>query len=326
MKFGLSLALISAAAPCLAETAAGVAYLSDTSVAERPLSMSIWFPAQERASASIGGNPVFVGVSAAPDARFPEAVLPLVVVSHGGLRSAADSGAWLSSSIARAGYIVVEVNAPRPEDATMALDEIWQRPLDIRRAIDLMLTDNAWGQWIDKGRISVAGFALGATAALSVAGAEMDVPHYMRSCTADNGTEEPYCGWFAAQGVELTQTSREGLARLARDTRVASVVAVNPEYLAVMGATPAGVDTLLVSLGDADGAQAEVGDVRAIAVPGASAFDAFAVCTDAGPDILLEEEGDASLCGVSKEKRQAIHQDISEAIISFLAGSTISQP
>jgi predicted dienelactone hydrolase len=80
---------------------------------ERPLSLSIWYPSEEQPTGTIGGNPVFEGASAVPDAPFPEDAFPLVVLSHGGLRSATDSGAWLSSSIARAGYVVVEVNAPR---------------------------------------------------------------------------------------------------------------------------------------------------------------------------------------------------------------------
>lgn len=68
MKFGISLALILAAAPGLAETAAGFTHLRDTSVAERPLSLSIWYPSEEQASGTIGGNAVFEGAPAASDA------------------------------------------------------------------------------------------------------------------------------------------------------------------------------------------------------------------------------------------------------------------
>lgn len=321
MKFGISLALILAAAPCLAETTAGVSHLRDTAVDERALSLSIWYPSNEQASGTIGGNPVFEGASAAPDAPFPEGALPLVVVSHGGLRSATDSGAWLSASIARAGYVVVEVNAPRPDNAAIALNEIWRRPQDIHRTIDLMLTDETWGPRIDGSKISVAGFALGATAALSVAGVEMDAARYMRSCAADSTREAPDCGWYAAQGVELSETNPAGLAGLARDPRVTSVIAVNPEYLAALGTPPpADVSMLPIALGNSDGTSDGNQIAQAVVIPGASVFDAFAVCTVAGPDILIEEDGDSSLCGASTETRQTIHQEISEAIISFLKG------
>ncbi len=318
MKFGLSLVLILAATPSIAEPAAGVAYLHDTSVEERPLSMSIWYPSDEKAAATIGGNPVFEGVSATRDAQFSKGALPLVVVSHGGLRSATDSGAWLSSSIAQAGYVVVELNGPRPDDAAIALNEIWQRPQDIHRAIDLVQADATWGPRIDESKVSVVGFALGATAALSVAGAKMDVDEYMRSCATGSESEGPDCGWYAAQGVTLSETSQEGLAGLARDPRVTSVIAINPEYPAVLGSIAEDVGALRIYLGTPEEAAGGDQADRSVVIPDASIFDAFAICTPAGPDILAAEDGDSSICGVSAATRESIHLETAQAVISFL--------
>lgn len=315
-----SLALMLAATPCLAETTAGIAHSRVASVVERPLSLSIWYPSEEPTSISVGANPVFEGTPAALDAPLPNGTLPLVVLSHGGLRSAADSGAWLSASIARAGYVAVEVNAPRPNTASLALNEIWHRPQDIRRTIDFMLTDETWGPRIDGSNVSVAGFALGATAALISAGAEMDTARYMRSCAADGLMEGPDCEWFAATGVDLSDTDPEGMEGLTRDPRVTLVIAVNPEYLPALSIAAGDVDILRVELGDPDVSADNSHLSRAVVIPGASAFDAFAVCTVAGPDILSEEDGDPLLCGTSKKARQTIHQDISETIVHFLKG------
>lgn len=319
MKLGLSLALILGAMPCLAEPAAGVSHLSDTSDRARPLSLSIWYPSNAPASATVGGNPVFQGVAAAPDAPLPDRALPLVVVSHGGLRSASDSGAWLSASVARAGFIVAEVNAPRPGTAAIALAEIGQRPQDIRRALDLMLADSAWHDRIDRNRISVVGFALGGTAALSVAGAQLDRTRYMHSCDADSPAKGPDCEWYAAQGADLTQTRQEDLAQLARDPRVTSVIAMAPEYLSALNSSPVEASTLLITFGNTDQEQGNLPAAQSITISGASALDAFALCTKAGPDILLEEDGTSSLCGVSNDARETAHQAISRAITSFLA-------
>lgn len=59
-----------------------------------------------------------------------------------------------------------------------------------------MLADRVWNGRIDPNRISVVGFALGGTAALSVAGAKLDAERYVQSCTADGSTEGPDCGWY----------------------------------------------------------------------------------------------------------------------------------
>ncbi|WP_419408576.1 hypothetical protein [Primorskyibacter sp. 2E107] len=47
-------------------------------------------------------------------------------------------------------------------------------------------------------------------------------------------------------------------------------------------------------------------------------FDAFGVCTEAGPTILSEDGGDPALCGASAEARIAAHRTIAQRIIAFL--------
>lgn len=309
-------ALILLALPATADPAPGIAQLTDTSRAERPLTLSVWYPSKESASAVFGGNAVFEGVATAPDAVRPTIPLPLVVVSHGGLRSADDTGAWLSASIAQEGFIVVEVNAPRPSDASAALSEIWQRPDDISRAIDRLLADDDWNCRIDRTRISVVGFALGATAALSIAGAEMNPEAYMQSCDSEHPAQAPDCAWFAAQSVSLAQTSLTELGRPKRDPRVIAVVAVNPEYPGALGAASQDVAALRLVLG-----RNPLDEEQTVTIPQASVFDAFAICSARGRAILVEEEADGSLCNTVAEARQSIHSEIMGQIGTFLAHS-----
>lgn len=322
MRPGLCLALVLISGPCLAETTAGIRHLSDTSDTTRPLALSVWYPTEAPPSAVVGGNAVFRGVAAAPEAPLPAGPLPLVVVSHGGLRSAADSGAWLSASLARAGFLVVEVNAPRPDRAVAALSEIWQRPQDMRRVVDRMMGEGEWRARIDPDRISAVGFALGATAALSLAGAPMDVARYRQSCSPGGGAPEPDCRWFAAAGTGLAETPPDALARLVRDPRFTAAVALDPDYEAALGDPPSGVAALRVLSGTREetaGPKPAAG--RTVVLPDATAEDAFALCTAAGPAILAEEGGDAALCGPSAEAREAIHRQVSGLVASFLAGT-----
>lgn len=307
-------ALILLALPATADPAPGITHLTETSRAERPLSLSVWYPSKESASAVFGGNAAFEGVAVAPNAAPPTGPLPLVIVSHGGLRSADDTGAWLSASIAQMGFIVVEINTPRPNDASAALSEIWQRPDDISRTLDSLLANPDWSRRVDRTRISAVGFALGATASLSIAGAEMNPDTYIRSCTSARPAQAPDCAWFAAQGVSLIQTSLPDLGRLKRDPRVTAVVAVNPEYTEALGTASQGVAILRLSLG-----RNPLDEEPAVTIPDASAFDAFAICSARGRAILLEEEGDGSLCETPAEARQAIHTEITGQIVTFLA-------
>ncbi len=263
----------------------------------------------------VGGNAVFTGTAATADAPMTAGPLPLVVLSHGGLRSAPDSGAWLGASLAQAGFIVVEVNASRPENAATAANEIWQRPRDISRALDMILGTPAWADHVDRDRLSVIGFALGGTAALSLTGSALDMDAYARSCTSGEAPA-PDCAWFAARNVTLDQVDPGGFASLKPDPRLSAAIILEPEYPAVLkGGT---VPTLLVSL-SAEPVAVTGRSLETIAIPEATGFDAFATCTQAGPEILLEEDGDPALCGTSAEARAHVHDAITGAIRSFLA-------
>lgn len=309
------------ALPCPAGAAPGVAHLAGPAGQERPLSLSIWYPSAATATGVIGRNAVFSGTAAAVDAPVSGGRFPLVLLSHGGLRSAADSGAWLGAALAEAGLLVAEIHGPRPETAEAAVNEIWQRPRDIRRALDLILRDPDWAGRVDPGRVAVVGFALGGTAALSVSGAELDKEAYLHACDGPPQAEAPDCAWYAAQAAGLGQVDRLRLSQAGRDARITATVALEPEYLAAfeVSAAAPGVPMLLLSLGDAQPVPPGLPQAERAAIPGATAFDAFPVCTDAGPRILRAEGGDPGLCGGSGAARAQAHAAIAGRIRAFLA-------
>jgi predicted dienelactone hydrolase len=218
--------------PCAAEYAVGHTTMHVTAEgADRSVSLSVWYPTATIETDQIGGNAVFQGTPAAQDAPVLQGRFPLVVLSHGGLRSAADSGAWLSAALTRTGFVTVEVNAPRPARAADAVNEIWQRPADMSRALDQVLGDSDWRPRIDTTRLSAVGFALGGTAALSLAGGRIDPQAYAGYC--DNTPEGTDCTWYQAQNVRLGSVETSGLSEMGGDPRFESVVAIAPEYLGV---------------------------------------------------------------------------------------------
>lgn len=322
MKSECCLALVLAcASPVLADQSVGVASvevsLGDQS---RPLSLSVWYPAEGGTPREVGGNAVFVGAPAGRDAPMTEGRFPLALVSHGGLRSASDSGAWLSAALAQAGFVAVEINGPRPRTGMEAVNEIWRRPEDVSRALDAILSDPGWSDHIEPTRISAVGFALGGTAALALAGGEFEARSFVQSC--DQGMAGPDCAWFEAQSAALDTVDREQLAEPRRDPRIRSVVAIDPELIDVFADGMASIEApaLLIALSGDGGASGASGkDVLTHAVvPGAIGFDAFPVCTPAGAAILAEEGGDPALCGASAEARMRAHEAIADRVVSFL--------
>ncbi|MEP3277461.1 MAG: hypothetical protein ABJN26_14280 [Stappiaceae bacterium] len=321
MKFACCIALLFAcASPCFADQSVGVTSLGVAATDNgRPLTLSIWYPAEGGTAEKVGGNAVFLGVSAGRDAPIGDGRFPLALVSHGGLRSATDSGAWLSGALAQAGYIAVEVNSPRPGSAKEAVNEIWQRPNDMTRALNTILSNSNWAGSIDPTRVSIVGFALGGTAALALAGGAFEPAPFLQSCNTALG---PDCDWYKAQNVSLDTVDQQQLAMLRQDPRITSVAAIDPEYVDVFADRLASVNTptLIVSLGDEDklGQEDLSPNLGKSAIPGANMFDGFATCTAAGPAILSNDGGNPDLCGSSAEARERVHRTIAGQIISFL--------
>lgn len=329
MKIAWFLALaLASASPGAAHADVGVAALHTSGGGPgRPLSLTIWYPAEEGGTpVTVGGNAVFAGTAARRDAPLSAGHFPLVLVSHGGLRSAADSGAWLGAALARSGSIAVEVNGPRPRSAAKAVDEIWRRPDDVRHALDALLAGPRWSGHIDPARISVVGFALGGTAALALAGGSFAPHAFVQACQRPAGG--PDCAWYAAHKVSLDAVDEKQLAAPHRDRRIASAVAIDPEYMDVFASGSLAairVPVLLVTLGKEAASGRAAGALKHARIATATAFDAFPVCTPAGPAILSEGGGEAGLCGTSAADRKRAHATIAAQVISFL-GATAQKP
>ncbi|MBN9670195.1 alpha/beta hydrolase family protein [Roseibium aggregatum] len=282
----------------------------------RHLSLSVWYPAQEGGSFEVvGGNAVFVGQPAYRDAAMAPGKYPLVLLSHGGLRSAADSGAWLSGRLAEEGFVVVEVNGPRPNSAEDAVNDIWRRPQDVSRALDQLLRDPVWSTVVDPSRIAVAGYALGGTAALALAGGRFDADAFVTACEEiENGLD---CAWYAAQGVSLAAVDREMLERAHRDLRIGTSIAIDPEYEGIFLApslTGQGADLRVFRLGAADHAKFDTIGLAQAVIETATRYDAFPLCTPKGRFILAEDGGDAALCEGDPVERARIHDEIADRL------------
>ncbi|WP_349358289.1 hypothetical protein [Stappia sp.] len=291
----------------------------------RGLSLTVWYPARGGAVQNLAGNAVFLGPQAVPGGAVAAGPFPLVLLSHGGVRSRPDSGAWLAAGLARSGHVVVEVNAPRVKSPRAGAEEIWRRPEHLARALAAVLGDPEWAPRIDRTRISAVGFALGGTAALAVGGWRFDADAVRRSCADGAG---PDCGWLAAGGILLESLDRAPLERSYRLPEISAVVAIAPEYAeAVLDAGEDNpVPSLVIALGATGEGEAHfaqpVGDddtARLVTLAEAGPLDAFPLCTPAGAKILSEDGGDPALCGTSAQTRGDSHNAMIERIGAFLA-------
>ncbi|MDR6667413.1 dienelactone hydrolase [Rhizobium sp. 1399] len=324
----LSACLLAANTPAHAADPVGLSFLS-VPVPERhgTMEISLWYPALAGGTPIlIGVSPLFKGETAQRDAPAAAGDFPLILLSHGGLKSGPFIGAWMASRLASEGFVVAMMRQPDPQTMTSeeSIHEIWLRPADLSAALTAIEKDSTLPAKIDRNRIGVLGFLIGGTSALSVAGGSLDPESFARSC-GPNGTGVD-CAEFARAGIDLHSVDRQQLSRSHLDTRVKAVVVIDPEFGASF--TPESLKHIsipvrLINLGTPatiwpglriSGLKDTIPNARYDLLGDTSQYGAFSECKPGGAAIL-QEEGEEPLCDDPEgTSRATIHDRLAENI------------
>jgi len=146
--------------------------------------------------------------------------LPLVVISHG------HGGSYLShhdlaEALADAGFVVAAVDHPGDTFSDMsraaALSEFVERPVDIKRLIDYMLSSAPDAAKIDPRRIGFFGFSRGGYTGVVLAGGN---PDFLNATVPCPDPKLPIC-----EDIQRKQVPTEPLAH---DARIKAYVLADP--------------------------------------------------------------------------------------------------
>ena len=300
---------------------------------ERPLEMVVWYPSSTTATPKvIDDNPVFFSALAVRDAPAAVGEHPLVVLSHG-FGGSWGNQEWLASALAQRGFIVAAVNHPgttSKDRSARAAAQLWQRPVDIRRAIDAVLAQpNQFGEVLP-GRIAVVGHSLGGWTALEVAGARFDPERFSQDCKVHrqlapcavyqqlNPAQAPLAEDLSDKRVTAIVSLDLGLSRGFTDQ---SLAALPVPTLVIAAGVPS--TELPAELESADLAKRlPPASTRYVEISDATHFSFMAVCKPGG-EALIEESspGDGMICrdGAGARPREVIQQQVTSLIVEFLA-------
>ncbi|AZC30604.1 alpha/beta fold hydrolase [Pseudomonas chlororaphis] len=308
---------------------------------DRSLEMVVWYPSATTATTQlISDNVAFFGAAAVRDTPPAAGEHPLVVLSHG-FGGNWSNQTWLASALAHKGYIVAAVNHPGTtsrDRSPPAAAQLWQRPVDLSRAIEAVTTQPEKFGLVAKRRIAVVGHSLGGWTVMEIAGARFDPDRFTRDCKAHPQLSS--CTNYQQINPASTSALKAGLAADLRDKRVTAVVTLDlglsrgltDESLAALP-----VPALVIAAGAPSQelpAQLESANLakrlpqassRYVEISDASHFSFMSVCKP-GAVALLEEAvpGDGIICrdGDNGRSRELIQQQITSLITEFLAQSS----
>ncbi|MBU1341139.1 MAG: hypothetical protein KKE44_23405 [Proteobacteria bacterium] len=184
----------------------------------------VWYPTSEHAKITkIGPYEMEVAKSATvePGSR------GLILISHG------DGGSHLNHRdtaiyLAKMGYIVAAVLHPHnnfldnSEEGTFK--NLINRPDEISKAIDLLLSQPGFKENINVNRIAVIGHSAGAYTALALAGGIPNMANIREHCNKHHD-DSTFCNIFR---VLSQQELGEGLIKSTRDPRIKAAVLMAP--------------------------------------------------------------------------------------------------
>lgn len=207
------------AALCLATSSAQAAGFmvieTPPDVVLQPLRGALWYPC-DRPPSDLRVGPFTMAV--AKDCPVAGNKLPLLVISHG------QSGNFLghrdtAEALADAGFVVVAINHPgdtaTDSSRTNDVSVFVERPADIKRVIDFMLSQWSDASRIDPSRIGAFGFSRGGYTGLVVAGASPTFGKRLKMC---DGADSPIC----------EQIHQGALPELTHDPRIRAAVIADP--------------------------------------------------------------------------------------------------
>lgn len=302
---------------------------------DRPLDVALWYPTSQRGTpASVGDNIVFIGTQALRDAKPAPGEHPLLLVSHGYGGNWRNLN-WLAQRMAAQGYIVAAADHPgtttyskKPHDA----QQLWQRPLDIRRMLDAILATPALAGQVDRERIAAVGHSLGGWTVLELAGAHFSASQFITDCQSHLNLSS--CKLIHILGIDQPSAA-ERLAEDARDPRIKAVVSLDLGL--ARGFTPESLKQISIPVlimaaqadSDALPARLESGHLaefipaawqRYLRIEGATHFSFMQLCKPGAADLIEKEApGEGIVCQDGGSiSRSAIHQRLADEMSEFL--------
>ncbi|MFJ2280711.1 alpha/beta hydrolase family protein [Pseudomonas sp. NPDC087803] len=341
MKTALgTLFLIGLCTSAVAETHPVGFHTSTLPDPQRPLEMAVWYPSTSTATAQvIDNNPVFVSTSAVRDAPPTAGEHPLVVLSHG-YRGNWSNQMWLANALADQGYIVAAVNHPGStthDRSPQAAAQLWQRPVDLRRAIEAVVAQPGKFGAVAPQRIAVVGHSLGGWTALEIAGARFDPERFAEDCKTH--AQLASCSVYKQMNPASTAQAKADLAADRRYEPVTAIVSLDLGLSrgmtdASLAALP--VPTLVIAAGAPSAdlpAQLESADLakrlpaattRYVEISDATHFSFTSMCKPGAIEMLEEDApGDGVICrdGEHARPREEIQQQVVALIGDFLVTS-----
>lgn len=183
----------------------------------------IWYPVEETVSGTPSGDfwDIFKVAINAPIAP-SNSLRPIVVISHG-YTGTPHQLSWLIRDLVFNGFVVLGIQHRDLIDGRAHLNH-WQRPQDVTEILN-QFSVNAMAKFVDLKKIGIAGYSLGGTTAVWIAGARTTKLTNIIPSKEFAAPED-----YVRAGEALATLNKEMLAKDWRDSRIKAAFVMAPAW------------------------------------------------------------------------------------------------
>ncbi len=281
------------------------------------ISTMLFYPTLEKEEFALGKHKLFISQNVALNGKIKKDKYPLIILNHGGLRSAPNQINWLAKSLVKEGFVVLVTRSNI--NKKLVLYEPWLRANDIFISLlDLKLS--SFKDNIDFNRVYSVGFLLGATSLLLSNSAKIDLDAYKKVCERNESLD---CKWYEKNKIELNSLNRNFIEKLNYTIPIKKAIFFDVELSKLFDKkTLKNINTKFLFINLSDMKLLNNSHFQSFynysKIENANVFSSFSLCTQKGELILKGTRKNKNLCFDKSEERKLAHKIILNKIIEYL--------
>jgi len=295
-------------------------YTLDSELRKSKIQVSVFYPSDEKEEYILGEHKLFISEKFAFEKKILDSRFPIVLLSHGGLRSSNNQINWLAKYLASNGYIVLLTKAISL-DIKSVIYEPWFRVNDMNIAYKYLTKHAFFKNHLDNKNINIVSFLLGATSSLLYVGVTFDFKKYINQCSGIKKSID--CLWYEKNNVSFTNFDTSVVKNISTSTNIKKLILFDTELSTLFNKNSLkglNQNTFIVNLANNTPLlQNNIENSKYTNILNSNVFSSFALCSKKGKKILKGDKNNPSLCSNSNNiDKKVIHNKIEKIVLDYL--------
>jgi len=291
-------------------------YTLDSELRKSKIQVSVFYPSDEKEEYILGEHKLFISEKFAFEKKILDSRFPIVLLSHGGLRSSNNQINWLAKYLASNGYIVLLTKAISL-DIKSVIYEPWFRVNDMNIAYKYLTKHAFFKNHLDNKNINIVSFLLGATSSLLYVGVTFDFKKYINQCSGIKKSID--CLWYEKNNVSFTNFDTSVVKNISTSTNIKKLILFDTELSTLFNKNSLkglNQNTFIVNLANNTPLlQNNIENSKYTNILNSNVFSSFSLCSKKGKKILKGDKHNPSLCSNSNYiDKKVIHNKIEKIV------------